>query len=422
MFKLIAICRKEIHILLRDKAALATLFFMPMVLVLIVTLIQNNILETSDQSKVKLIFINLDEGTLGKNLKDGLVASNFFDLVETLDGKAFNKQLMRQAIAKGDYQAGIIIPKNASKIAQKNIKNTMSGRPPMTEGKTVSLLFDPSIQHALHITITSMIHQLVQAEDIKLLLQEEQHILEQRKLIPKNQKNSLLSAATTLLQTKNNQIQEDFASLEENNLRPNAVQHNVPAWSMFAIFFISLPLAAGIIRERNEGTLTRLRTLPVSIGMFFFGKIITYTMISLFQLMLMLWIGKSILPLFGTPSLDLGNQPELIILVGICAGLAASGLGVLFGVTAKNYDQVASAAPIVIVIAAAIGGIMIPVFMMPDFIQPLSNFSPLHWGHEAFIDIFLRGADISLLWGNLARLLVFFLLTTAISILLFRRL
>ncbi|MDX8378039.1 MAG: hypothetical protein R8L53_08470, partial [Mariprofundales bacterium] len=60
-------------------------------------------------------------------------------------------------------------------------------------------------------------------------------------------------------------------------------------------------------------------------------------------------------------------------------------------------------------------------FMMPEFIQPLSNISPLHWGHEAFIDIFLRGSDIGMLLPNLAKLIAFFLVTTALSVFLFRK-
>ncbi|MDX8376659.1 MAG: ABC transporter permease, partial [Mariprofundales bacterium] len=410
MYKLIAACRKEMQVLLRDKPGLAMLFLMPMALVLIITLIQNNILETSNQPKMKMIMINLDQGGLGNALEKGLVATDFFELIEVYNDLPLTETLMHKLIAKGEFQAGIIIPEDASRIQQNKVSALMANQNPMaaSEKKTVALLFDPNIQHSLHLTVLSMVTSLIQTEKLKLLLAELQFSLKDILPAADNGKEyKVWSSAKKVLQQDASDVEHTFAIINSNNIKPNAVQHNVPGWTMFAIFFISLPLAAGLIKERNEGTLERLRTLPVSITNVFLGKIITYSMISIFQLILMLMIGKFILPLFGTPVLDLGDNPELILIVGLCAGLAACGLGILFGMMAKNYEQVASAGPIVIVIAAAIGGIMIPVFMMPEFIQPLSNISPLHWGHEAFIDIFLRGSDIGMLLPNLAKLIAF---------------
>lgn len=414
------------QVLLRDKAGLAMLFLMPMALVLIITLIQNNILETSNLPKMKLMMINLDQGELGVTLEKGLVAANFFEIIEAYNGLPLTEGLMRKLIAKGDIQAGIIISKNASRIQQNKVSALMSDRrvSNVVESKksTVLILFDPNIQHSLHLTVLSMVQSLIQTEKLKLALAELQFSLEDfLPETPDGKEYKIWSSAQNVLQEDVSDVEHEFATLNSNNMKPNAVQHNVPGWTMFAVFFISLPLAAGLIKERNEGTLTRLRTLPVSITSIFLGKIITFTIISIFQLMLMLMIGKLVLPVFGAPVLNLGNNPELILIVGLCAGLAACGLGILFGTMAKNYEQVASAGPIVIVIAAAIGGIMIPVFMMPDFIQPLSNISPLHWGHEAFIDIFLRGAGIEVLLPNLAKLIGFFLVTTGASIFLFRK-
>lgn len=422
MYKLIAACRKEMQILLRDKPGLATLFLMPMALVLVITLIQNNILETSNQSKMKLLMINHDTGVLGDTLKQGLAAANFFEIIEKHDGQIMTEAMMRQAIAKGDFQAGIIIPKDASLIQQKKVLALMEEGETAKGISTVSLVFDPSIQHSLRLSVVTIVSRLIQTEKLKLALAELQLNLEG--LLPESGQGSesnIWRSAQSVLKQDAGDVSHEFATLNANSLKPNAVQHNVPGWTMFAIFFISLPLAAGLIKERNEGTLTRLRTLPVSISTIFLGKIITYTVISVFQLVFMLSIGKMILPLFGAPVLDLGDNPELIFVVGLCAGLAACGLGILFGILAKSYEQVASAGPIVIVIAAAIGGIMIPVFMMPDFIQPLSNISPLHWGHEAFVDIFLRGSGIEALLPNLSKLLAFFIGTTALSVFLFRK-
>lgn len=41
---------------------------------------------------------------------------------------------------------------------------------------------------------------------------------------------------------------------------PSAVQQNVPAWLIFAMFFVAVPLSTAVIGERQNRTLTRVKT------------------------------------------------------------------------------------------------------------------------------------------------------------------
>jgi ABC-2 type transport system permease protein len=63
------------------------------------------------------------------------------------------------------------------------------------------------------------------------------------------------------------------------------------------------------------------------------------------------------------------------------------------------------------VAAAAIGGVMVPVYAMPGMMQDLSIISPLNWGLTAFHDLLVRGYSFSVIWDDLGRLVLFFLLT-----------
>ncbi len=44
---------------------------------------------------------------------------------------------------------------------------------------------------------------------------------------------------------------------------------------------------------------------------------------------------------------------------------------------------------------AAIGGIMVPKFVMPAFMQRLAELSPMNWGLEALLGVLLRGGDVA---------------------------
>jgi ABC-2 type transport system permease protein len=73
-----------------------------------------------------------------------------------------------------------------------------------------------------------------------------------------------------------------------------------------------------------------------------------------------------------------------------------------------------------IVIMAAIGGIMVPVYVMPRFMQQASAISPLAWGLGAFQELFVRGGSLRSAGGDILRLLGFFGVTLLISLIAFR--
>ncbi|MGB5556301.1 MAG: ABC transporter permease, partial [Flavobacteriaceae bacterium] len=197
---------------------------------------------------------------------------------------------------------------------------------------------------------------------------------------------------------------------------PNATQHNIPAWTLFAIFFIILPLSINMVKEKNQGTFVRLRTNPVSYATVLGGKTVVFLSVALVQFGLMLLVGIFLFPLLGLPQLEVGNQLPLLFLVAFFAGLAAVGLGLLIGTIAKTQEQSAPFGAIFVVILAALGGVWVPVFAMPKFMQALSNVSPMNWGLNAFYDVFLRNASLKELLPEIALLFLFFLVTTLVSI------
>jgi ABC-2 type transport system permease protein len=106
----------------------------------------------------------------------------------------------------------------------------------------------------------------------------------------------------------------------------------------------------------------------------------------------------------------------LIFITGIFASLAATGTGLLIGTWASTYEQATVLGPFLIVIAAAVGGILAPVDLMPCFLQTISGLSPLNWAQNAFLDIFVRNAHFHQILPNLLKLFGFFILTLILSL------
>jgi ABC-2 type transport system permease protein len=171
---------------------------------------------------------------------------------------------------------------------------------------------------------------------------------------------------------------------------PNATQHNVPAWSIFGVFFIVLPMAGTFIKERSSGVDLRLRSLPVTFATLLTGRLGAYLLVCVGQLALIVGIGRWVLPLCGAPAFTLDAAPLGLAMVTAALILAATTLGIFLGTAVRTYEQAAMVGPITIVIAAAVGGVMVPVYAMPAALQTLSRVSPLGWALDGFIELFVR--------------------------------
>ena len=210
-------------------------------------------------------------------------------------------------------------------------------------------------------------------------------------------------------------VKEKVARYGQEAIIPNTVQQNIPAWTLFGMFFIVVPLGGSIIRERQDGMLARLLTMPTSYLTIISGKISAYLLICLVQFVLIMALGRLLLPLLGAPVLDFGSSPAALILIVVSAALAASGYGILLGTIARTYEQASMFGAVSVVIAAALGGIMVPVFVMPRIMQTISEFSPLAWGLNAFLSVFVRNGDVPSILPQATRLLIFFVSTTALA-------
>ena len=107
----------------------------------------------------------------------------------------------------------------------------------------------------------------------------------------------------------------------------------------------------------------------------------------------------------------------LMSTVALFSGLAAIGFGILLGTIAKTHEQSAPFGATMVVILAALGGVWVPVFIMPLFMQYISRISPMNWGLNAFYDVLLRNGGLSQILPEIILLLLFFLITTTIAIL-----
>ena len=77
---------------------------------------------------------------------------------------------------------------------------------------------------------------------------------------------------------------------------PNPIQQTVPAWSLFGMFFILIPLTNSMIRDRRSGVFKRLLSFPVRKWQLVVGKVLPFLVINILQFAIMFLVGYGLLP------------------------------------------------------------------------------------------------------------------------------
>ncbi|MDB9961011.1 ABC transporter permease [Oceanihabitans sp.] len=413
MHKLWASTYKEFLLLTRDIGGIAILFVMPLVLIVTITLIQDSTFKSVSDAKIPILLVNNDMGNVSQTIQKGLADSKAFEVIIKE-----NESQARDLVFSGKYQLAIIIPANLSSDLNRKVNQNVESiiakfgldEEEETElieipKKEVNLYFDPATQQAFKSSVKNGIDKMISKIETQSIYKAFQEQITDD------------PAEEGLFETENFiSFKEIMPVKDEEEIIPNSVQHNVPAWTLFAIFFIIVPLSINIVKEKSQGTFVRLRTNPVSYATVLGGKTIVYLAVCLIQFVLMLMIGVYLFPAIGLPTLDVAGRLPLLFIVAIFAGLAAIGLGLLLGTIAKTQEQSAPFGATFVVILAAIGGVWVPVFIMPKVMQTLSNISPMNWGLNAFYDVFLRNTGLLEILPEIGLLFLFFIVTTLIAI------
>jgi len=204
--------------------------------------------------------------------------------------------------------------------------------------------------------------------------------------------------------------------------RPTSVQQNVPAWLVFGMFFVVASLSSLFVQERSSGALGRLQSLGVSRFTLLASKALPYLGVNALQAVLMLAAGIWFMPLIGGDAMSLAGIHWGALLLSLAAvSLAAVSLSLALACLVRSHAQAATIGPMVNVLMAAAGGIMVPKFVMPGFMQRLVEISPMNWGLEALLTVLLRGGGVADALPQIGRLAVFAAVMFLIAVFLFRR-
>jgi ABC-2 type transport system permease protein len=408
MFKLWTSIKKDIRILSRDKVGISLMFVMPIILVVVVTSIQNSTFQLVNKNKLPIVICNTDTGKAARQFIESVNKIGMFAVTQTGKDKAAT---IANDMQSKDAMLGVVIPSNFSADVQKRAKNASDKAMAAFSGQAdsvkvpqsavsleaLTLYYNPVLQESLRFSIQGAIQSALQLVQTRQTLRTLYYDSNEKEL-PKSLENEMLNS-----NTKINMLP---VSKDGTRTTPNASQHNVPAWTIFAMFFVIMSLGGSVVREKVSGSFIRLKTLPTNYLVGLLSKQITYLVVTLIQAATIFSIGIWLFPVIGLPPLNLPSDLFALFLVTLVCGWCAVSYSICVGVFADTQEQSNGFGAISIVILACIGGLMVPSFAMQGLAKTLTNISPMHWCLEAYYRLFLENGTLKDIVNQIGSLLV----------------
>ncbi len=387
MRKIIAGIVKEFWLLKRDIHALLVLFVMPAAFILIMSLAMRDAFSEHSNVHINAIMVDEDNTTASREM-----IAKFSHIEGFKWRQSASSVLLTHTMKKNTTLISVVVKKGFEKTLQTN----------GDVGKSIAVMVDPEASPSVRMLFESAISGSV----AKVSMVNQMSAL-----------NPWMTSEEKVEAASDRQwFQEEFFQGEKRaRVKPTSVQQSVPAWLIFSMFFIIIPISHTFVNERRLGTLSRLAVMNVSITSLLLSKFIPYFMINQIQFFLMLIVGIYLVPLLGGDALVVGDVWGSLLIVSMVLSFATIAYALAIASVVRTTDQAVSIGGLLNIIFAALGGIMIPLFVMPDFMQNLAVISPMSWALRAFLELFLHQATLRELIFPLGGLIIFGMLSLLIA-------
>lgn len=369
MHRLLALWKKEWLALARDVHGLAVLFVMPAAFIVIMSLALSDVFKDESGRQTDFAVLAADGSKLAQRVVQRLEGDGFRAVPAPMDEAA-----ARAGVRQGKPGLVLLVPRDFERGLREPPDRTNSSQ-------ALTLLVDPALAPTQIVVFQHRVLGMVLALRMSAAAR-----------IPGITDDvsafNLRGAATLSIEAVGN----------PRAGRPSSVQQNVPAWLIFGMFFVVMPISSLFIVERREGTLARLASQQVSFFTLLLGKVVPFFVINLGQVVLMLLAGHTLVPWLGGEALAVPARWDLLAAVAASTSLAAIGWGLLVAVCARTMEQATVIGGVGNILAAAIGGIMVPRFVMADTMQAWVDLSPMAWALDGFHAVILRqggAADVA---------------------------
>ncbi|KQU63231.1 hypothetical protein ASG66_02130 [Bacillus sp. Leaf406] len=440
------IVKKDLKLILKDKAAIVVLFLLPIMFISVMSFALMSVYNGGSDSSISVAVIDMDQTNESKGFIKSLKNVDGLAVETEKNGNKFLEKDAGRLISGDSYPMAVVIPKDFGKKVKENDKVLLDSYIDPAQYNTSSVLVKAldgvASTYSAQFTITDMVdNQIAEVNEVVDNRIEELSTIYEGKIeeltteldrlsqsIPASSsvqvenveveapESDVESMRASLLERANDSVGKPLISVKENlgvsqqADKPDSFQQNVPGYTVMFVFFIVMFAGRSFLTERKEGTFKRVLSAPISKWNLFIGKMIPNFLISLLQCFVMFAIGHFV---FG---MSLGNSLLGLIGVSICLAWTSTSTGMLIASLVRSETQIVGISMMVVLTLAALGGTMVPLFIMPDIMQSIALFTPHAWALTGYQDLLVRGMGLGDVWLNMVVLLAFGVAFTLVAV------
>jgi ABC-2 type transport system permease protein len=405
--KFLALIRKELTVLFRDRLAVVMILIAPLVMTTVMKLAFGNMNNGTNLPSIPVAFVELDDGQIGQALHDLLQSDTLKGLVEISDAEDITAA--RAMLDAGTVSAVVVTPPDLTEAI-------FSG----SGGDATILVYgDPARPFAVGVVrgIVQRFTQYVAAGSASVEVTFQQ-LVETGRLaeVTHDMKGDLGERAA-------------FAALESDLISYNEVVSGVEsvksefdwfkfyALSMASLFilFSMVTAARTLLADYELGTLTRMRSSPVSLGTVFGSKVAGMLLVGLVQTGLLMLAARFFM------GMEWGD-PLAVTVLAVAMVLSAAAFGLAVASFCRSASQLNITGAAVVLVLGGVGGNFMPRIVYPQIMRTLSLVGPNAWAIEAFQKIVMLKGSLSDVTTEILALLGLTVVFSAVAVLGLRRL
>jgi ABC-type Na+ efflux pump permease subunit len=394
MFKLF---KKDLTLFFHDQRSVILTFLLPVILITLFAFAYGSIGAYDGRSEpVKLLVTDLDQTRFSKEIIYKIDSLDDIRIIESDSIKS------KELVIRGKYACALII--------YKGFQDSLEAG----NATPIELVYDRSremetgiLQQNLISTLMSFTSEIIIKKNIEKYLQE---------LFPDDENDISDDIFGSVIKNDRNKQAIKWTPIVgiKNDTKLGLIQA-VAGTAILMLLFSVAGVGTSILEEKENGTINRLLYSPLKGSTILCGKMLFAFFISILQLTAMFLFAWLIF------NLDLSvNIPALILMI-IATAFAVSSLGIFLAAVAKTRQQAQNLSTIIILIMSAIGGSMIPLFIMPAILQKIALLSVNYWGIQGFYDIFWRTLPLEAILPKILILMSIGIILTLASIQLFKK-
>jgi ABC-2 type transport system permease protein len=439
--RILILVKKDFRIFLADPVAIGLGFVVPLVMILIFGLVFGG--SGGGMEEMMVLGVNEDEGPAGQRLLRALDGLDEIQIVDTLksDTVALDSARARHRVASGHNSVALIVPRDFSAGLKKGeIRLSLLEDPKdkLTAGVVAGLLQQQVFQVFPGLFPMSMMNTGYSSDslvtrsfnaDLRRAVEKNYGVT-----LPDSQSAAGMFPEEMLLGSDPDTAKKDTAAggfsfqkalsgmfkvarvpvVGQNIVNPGIAQSVAGPAVMFMLFAVGA-IAASLLREMRDGTVSRLRVIGALPGELLFAKYLWSVLLGSAQLCAMMVYGRLLF------HLDIVSHPFSLLLMIVTTALVMSAVALIIAAIGRTEEQATGYQVTIILAMSAIGGAMIPSFIMPAAVKSVAVITPVHWAMEGFHDIFWRNQSLAGILPEVGVLLGMAALLVTISVLIFHR-